>query len=68
MSAKIPNYRLRAAHEEQAIFAATPVVTITGSVDALRLKVWDESRGSLVRFPPRAARSRRPAQTAADTA
>jgi omega-6 fatty acid desaturase (delta-12 desaturase) len=53
LSAKIPNYRLRAAHEEQPIFAATPVVTISGSIDALRLKLWDESRGCLVRFPKR---------------
>ena len=51
LSAKIPNYRLRAAHEEQPMFAATPVVTIRSSVDALRLKLWDEERGSLVRYP-----------------
>ena len=53
LSARIPNYRLRAAHEEQPMFARTPVVTIRGSVDALRLKLWDEESGSLVRFPPR---------------
>ena len=28
LSARIPNYRLRAAHEEQPMFARTPVVTI----------------------------------------
>ena len=54
LSARIPNYRLRAAHEEQAIFRATPVVTIRTSLDALRLKLWDEEQGALVRFPPRA--------------
>jgi acyl-lipid omega-6 desaturase (Delta-12 desaturase) len=53
LSAKIPNYRLREAHEEQPIFAGTPVVTIRGSIDALRLKLWDEQRGCLVRFPSR---------------
>jgi acyl-lipid omega-6 desaturase (Delta-12 desaturase) len=51
LSARIPNYHLRAAHEEQPMFAATPVVTLRSSVAALRLKLWDEERGSLVRFP-----------------
>jgi acyl-lipid omega-6 desaturase (Delta-12 desaturase) len=51
LSARIPNYRLRAAHTEQRIFRATPVVTIRGSLDALRLKLWDAEGGSLVRFP-----------------
>ena len=49
LSARIPNYRLRAAHEEQPIFARTPVVTVRSSIDALRLKLWDERRGCLVR-------------------
>jgi omega-6 fatty acid desaturase (delta-12 desaturase) len=60
LSARIPNYRLRAAHEEHAMFARTPVVTIRGSVDALRLKLWDEASGALVRFPPLRAASGRP--------
>jgi omega-6 fatty acid desaturase (delta-12 desaturase) len=51
LSAKIPNYRLRAAHEEQPIFAQTPVVTVGAGIRALRLKLWDEDRGGLVRFP-----------------
>jgi acyl-lipid omega-6 desaturase (Delta-12 desaturase) len=57
LSAKIPNYNLRAAHEEQPMFERTPVVTIRNSVAALRLKLWDEARGCLVGFPPRHARS-----------
>jgi len=55
LSAKIPNYNLRRAHEEQAMFARTPVVTIASSAHALRLKLWDEERGSLVPFPRRSA-------------
>ena len=51
LSAKIPNYRLRAAHEEQPMFAQTPVVTLRSSLEALRLKLWDEERGCLVRYP-----------------
>jgi len=58
LSAKIPNYRLRAAHSEQPLFAGTPVVTIRSSVAALRLKLWDEDAGALVRFPARRATRR----------
>jgi omega-6 fatty acid desaturase (delta-12 desaturase) len=53
LSARIPNYNLRAAHEEQPMFAGTPVVTLRSSVDAFRLKLWDEERGCLVRLPQR---------------
>ena len=51
LSARIPNYHLRAAHEEHSMFARTPVVTLRSSLTALRLKLWDEERGCLVRFP-----------------
>jgi acyl-lipid omega-6 desaturase (Delta-12 desaturase) len=51
LSAKIPNYRLAAAHGEQPMFARTPTVTIRGSGAAFRLKLWDEERGCLVPFP-----------------
>ena len=53
LSARIPNYNLRAAHEEQPLFADTPVVTIRGSIAAFRLKLWDEERGRLTRYPAR---------------
>ena len=65
LSARIPNYRLRAAHETQPMFAQTPVVTPRSSLDALRLKLWDEDAGRLVRFRPARreafARTRAPA-------
>ena len=57
LSAKIPNYRLRAAHEEQPMFARTPVVTLRTGIHALRLKLWDEERGYLVPYPTRRAGS-----------
>jgi omega-6 fatty acid desaturase (delta-12 desaturase) len=70
LSARIPNYRLRAAHSEQPIFAQTPVVTPRTSIAALRLKLWDADRGCLVpfpggylRMPSRSARSRARATT-----
>jgi omega-6 fatty acid desaturase (delta-12 desaturase) len=55
LSARIPNYHLRAAHEQQPMFAQTPVVTIRNSAAALRLKLWDEESGALVRIPRRRA-------------
>jgi omega-6 fatty acid desaturase (delta-12 desaturase) len=58
LSAKIPNYHLRAAHEEQPMFARTPVVTVRTSIAALRLKLWDEESQSLV---PLASRASHPA-------
>jgi omega-6 fatty acid desaturase (delta-12 desaturase) len=51
LSAKIPNYRLRAAHEEHPLFERTPVVTLRSSLAAFRLKLWDEEGERLVRFP-----------------
>jgi omega-6 fatty acid desaturase (delta-12 desaturase) len=53
LSAKIPNYRLRAAHESHPMFRRTPVVTIRSSIEALRLKLWDTESESLVPFPDR---------------
>jgi acyl-lipid omega-6 desaturase (Delta-12 desaturase) len=58
LSAKIPNYHLRAAHEEQPVFARTPVVTVRSGIAALGLKLWDEQRGCLVGYPPGRAHSR----------
>jgi acyl-lipid omega-6 desaturase (Delta-12 desaturase) len=51
LSAKIPNYHLRTAHEQQPMFAQTPVVTVRSGIHALRLKLWDEERRCLVRYP-----------------
>ena len=61
LSARIPNYRLRAAHEQQPMFAQTPVVTFRSGIRSLRLKLWDEERGALVGFPPHRAVATRPA-------
>jgi acyl-lipid omega-6 desaturase (Delta-12 desaturase) len=55
LSAKIPNYNLRAAHESHPMFRRTPVVTIRGSIATFRLKLWDTESESLVPFPARRA-------------
>ena len=56
LSAKIPNYNLRAAHENHPMFRDTPVVTIRSSFKTFRLKLWDTERESLVPFPKPGAR------------
>ena len=56
LSAKIPNYNLRAAHESHSMFRRTPVVTIRSSVENLRLRLWDENGEALVPFPKPGAR------------
>ena len=58
LSAKIPNYNLRAAHESHPMFRRTPVVTIRGSVENFRLKLWDEGNEALVPFPKLRRRDR----------
>ena len=50
LSAKIPNYNLRAAHQSHPMFQRTPVVTILGSIRTFRLKLWDTETESLVPF------------------
>jgi omega-6 fatty acid desaturase (delta-12 desaturase) len=58
LSAKIPNYNLRAAHESHPMFRRTPVVTIRGSVQNFRLKLWDEENETLAPFPKLRGRDR----------
>jgi omega-6 fatty acid desaturase (delta-12 desaturase) len=47
---RIPNYRLRDCHEENAMFQHSPTVTIRTGMAALRLALWDEERNRLVAF------------------
>ncbi|MBM3666250.1 MAG: fatty acid desaturase [Actinobacteria bacterium] len=51
LSSRVPNYRLRDAHEGMPVFERAPVVTIRSGFAAMRLKLWDEERGALVPFP-----------------
>ncbi len=57
LSAKIPNYRLRDAHESHAMFRRTPVITPRSSIRAFRLKLWDTEGERLVPFPRRRSRA-----------
>ena len=62
LSARIPNYNLRRAHEENPIFQDVPTLSLWDGLRAVTLKLWDEDRGRLVTF----AQARR-AATAATT-
>jgi omega-6 fatty acid desaturase (delta-12 desaturase) len=57
LSARIPNYNLQAAHDDNAVFHSVPVLTLRAGARATRLKLWDEEARRLVTFS--AARTRR---------
>jgi omega-6 fatty acid desaturase (delta-12 desaturase) len=50
LSARIPNYNLRRAHEENEIFHDVPTLSLWDGVRAVALKLWDEDRRRLVTF------------------
>jgi omega-6 fatty acid desaturase (delta-12 desaturase) len=50
LNARIPNYNLRRAHEENAVFHAVPTLTLGDGLRAVTLKLWDEDRARLVTF------------------
>ena len=50
LNARIPNYNLQRAHDENAIFADVPTVSIRDGVRAVKFKLWDEQTGQLVTF------------------
>ncbi|MDQ5835136.1 MAG: fatty acid desaturase [Actinomycetota bacterium] len=59
LNARIPNYNLQRAHDENPVFHAVPTLTLWEAVRAVRLKLWDEDRGRLVTFAEaRPARAR----------
>ncbi len=62
LSARIPNYNLQRAHDENPIFHDVPTLSLRDGLRAVRLKLWDEDRGRLVTFTEgRTAASGRPA-------
>jgi omega-6 fatty acid desaturase (delta-12 desaturase) len=56
LNARIPNYNLQRAHDENAIFHDVPTLTLRDGLRAVRLKLWDEERCGMVSF----ADARRP--------
>jgi omega-6 fatty acid desaturase (delta-12 desaturase) len=50
LSARIPNYNLQRAHDENPIFHEVPTLSLWNGLSATRLKLWDEASGRLVTF------------------
>jgi acyl-lipid omega-6 desaturase (Delta-12 desaturase) len=50
LSARIPNYNLQAAHDENAALHSVPTISMADGLRATRLKLWDEQQGKLVGF------------------
>jgi omega-6 fatty acid desaturase (delta-12 desaturase) len=50
LSARVPNYNLQRAHDENQIFHDVPTLSLSDGLRAVRLKLWDEERGRLVTF------------------
>jgi omega-6 fatty acid desaturase (delta-12 desaturase) len=50
LSARIPNYNLQRAHDENPMFHDVPTLSLWDGLRAVRLKLWDEERGRLVTF------------------
>jgi omega-6 fatty acid desaturase (delta-12 desaturase) len=60
LNARIPNYNLRRAHDENAVFDGVRELGLREALLAFRLKLYDERSGRLVTF----ARARRPSAAA----
>jgi acyl-lipid omega-6 desaturase (Delta-12 desaturase) len=64
LSAKIPNYNLQRAHDENPIFHDVPVLSIGDGLRAIRLKVIDPVSGRLLTWRQLKAASPVPASSA----
>ena len=65
LSAKIPNYRLQRAHDENEIFAGVPAISLGDGLRSVRLKLVDRQSGRMLTWSQaRALRAAsRPART-----
>ena len=69
LNARIPNYNLQAAHDDNPMFHSVPTLSLWDGLRAVRLKLWDEDTRRLVTFAEaRAARSSRITGRAASAA
>jgi omega-6 fatty acid desaturase (delta-12 desaturase) len=50
LNARIPNYNLQRAHDENPIFDQVPTLSLRDALRTVKLKLWDEERGKLVTF------------------
>ena len=49
----IPNYNLRAAYESSPLWRGAPRLTLAGSLECARMKLWDDDLQRMVGFPRR---------------
>jgi omega-6 fatty acid desaturase (delta-12 desaturase) len=50
LSARIPNYNLQRAHDDNPVFHSVPTLSIRQGLRTMRLKLWCEERRRLVTF------------------
>jgi len=50
LSARVPNYNLQRAHDENPTFHDVPTLSLWDGLRAVRLKLWDEDGARLVTF------------------
>jgi acyl-lipid omega-6 desaturase (Delta-12 desaturase) len=59
LSARVPNYNLQRAHDENPIFHDVPTLSLSDGLRSVRLKLWDADRGRLVTFAAATDEARR---------
>jgi omega-6 fatty acid desaturase (delta-12 desaturase) len=50
LNARIPNYNLQRAHDENPVFHSVPTISLRAGLSAVRLKLYDEDSHRLVSF------------------
>jgi omega-6 fatty acid desaturase (delta-12 desaturase) len=59
LSARIPNYNLRRAHEENPVVQDVPTLSLRDGLRAVSLKLWDEDERRMVTFAQGRAAAKR---------
>ena len=60
LNARIPNYNLQRAHDDNPAFHDVPTLSLWDGLRAVRLKLWDEDRSRLVTFAQAGDKSEHP--------
>jgi acyl-lipid omega-6 desaturase (Delta-12 desaturase) len=50
LNARIPNYNLQRAHDENPIFHGVPTLSFRDALGCVKLKLWDDQQGKLITF------------------
>ena len=66
LNARIPNYNLQAAHNDNPLLHGVPTLSLWDGLRAVRLKLWDENSGKLVTFGQARVADSSPAPSLAD--